>query len=72
MFLYQLPDNLSDKFLKERGKYHFILIVSDTEYFREYEEKYYTEKITELEKKQMIYGLQTVITKIIDPKIIKN
>ena len=72
IILYKLPDNLSDKYLNEREKYHFILIVSETEYFKEYEDKYYKEKITELEKKQMLYGLQTVVTKVLDPKSIKN
>ena len=63
---------MSDRFLKERDMYHFILVISETEYFNEYEEKYYKEIITEQEKNQMTFGLQTKVSRIIDPKTFKK
>jgi len=58
--------------LNEREKYHFILITSETDYFREFEEKYYKEKISEQDKKNMLFGLQTRVSKILDPNRIKE
>jgi hypothetical protein len=58
--------------LKEKDKYHFILITSETEDYAEFEEKYYKENITEKEKKKMMYGLQTRIYKEINSKLVKQ
>lgn len=68
----KFADNLSDRFLKDKEKYHFILITSETEYFTEYEKNYYKEKMSEKDKKKMLYGLQTKIIKEIDMKSVKN
>jgi hypothetical protein len=63
---------LTDRFLKEKDKYHFILITSETDYFVEYENKFYKEKISEIEKKKKLYGLQTRVSKEINLKIVKS
>lgn len=48
------------------------MITSETDYFREFEEKYYKEKISEQDKKNMLFGLQTRVSRIIDPNRIKE
>lgn len=65
-------ENLSDRFINEKEKYHFILITTETDYFSEYEHKFYREKLNEKEKKKMIYGLQTRVSKEINIKILKS
>jgi hypothetical protein len=58
--------------LKEKDKYHFILITSETEDYSEFEAKYYKENITEKEKRKMMYGLQTRVYKEINSKLVKQ
>lgn len=63
---------MTDRFINEKDKYHFILITSETDYFNEYEEKLYCENISEREKRKMIYGIQTKVTKEINLKSLKS
>jgi hypothetical protein len=67
---------LSYRFLEEKEKYHFIFINSETDYFSEYEEKYYKEKLSEKERPKMTGGLQTKVNKEMNVnlinKILKN
>jgi hypothetical protein len=42
------------------------MITSETNYFNHFEEKYYMEKKAENQKKKMMYGLKTRVTKIIN------
>ena len=49
--------NLTQKFVNKRGTYHFIFLNSDTDYFNKLEKKYYTDNITEEDKKKIIFGL---------------
>lgn len=63
---------MSDRFLKEKNKYHFIFITSETDYFKEYEEKYYKEKMGDKERKKMMYGLQTRVSKVINDKLVQQ
>lgn len=58
--------------MKEKDKYHFILITSETEDYSEFEAKYYKENITEKEKRKMMYGLQTRVYKEINSKLVKQ
>ena len=48
---------ITDRFLGERGLYHFIFLTSSTENFTEFENKYYTDNLSELDKKKMMFGL---------------
>lgn len=67
-----MADKLTERFLNEKERYHFIMITSETDYFTEYESKFYQEKISEREKKKMMYGLQTRVSKEINFKIVKS
>ena len=71
-YFFQFAEILSERFFHEKDKYHFVLITSESDYFNEYEEKFYKEKITEKEKRKMMYGLQTHIIKEINYKSVKN
>lgn len=48
------------------------MITSETDYFSEYEEKYYKEIISEKDKRKMMYGLQTKISKEINTKLVSQ
>ena len=48
---------ITDRFLGERGLYHFIFLTSSTENFTDFERKYYKDNISELDKKKMMFGL---------------
>ena len=48
------------------------MITSETNYFKQFEDKFYMEKTAENHKKKMMYGLQTRMTKIINVKEIKK
>ncbi len=48
---------LSNRLLSIRGDNHIILMTSKTDYFKEFEEKYYSEKTTEVERKKMLLGI---------------
>ena len=48
---------ITNRFLGERGNYHFIFLTSSTENFTEFENKYYTDNLSELDKKKMMFGL---------------
>ena len=47
----------SNRFANERGNYHFYFLTSSTENFSLFESKYYTEKLSELDRKKMMFGL---------------
>ena len=57
--------------MKEKDKYHFVMIISETDYFSEFEEKYYKNKNSEINKKHQIFGLQTRVSKILDQERVK-
>lgn len=48
------------------------MITSETDYFNEYEEKIYSENISDRERKRMIYGIQTKTSKEINLKNLKK
>ena len=48
---------LSSNLLQIRGKKHIVLMTSKTDYFNEFEEKFYCENSNLLEKKKMMFGL---------------
>ena len=48
---------ITNRFVGERGNYHFIFLTSSTDTFSDFENKYYTENMSELDKKKMMFGL---------------
>ena len=48
---------ISNRFLGERGLYHFVFLTSTTDNFVDFESKYYKDNLTELDKKKMMFGL---------------
>ena len=52
-----LNEILADKYIQDRGKYHFIFITNTTDTFSKFESKFYKDNITEQDKMKMLYGL---------------
>ena len=48
---------ITNRFLVERGNYHFIFLTSSTDTFSEFESNFYMDNISELDKKKMMFGL---------------
>ena len=48
---------ITDRFLVERGSYHFIFLTTSTDTFSDFESNYYTDNLSELDKKKMLFGL---------------
>ena len=48
---------ITNRFLVERGNYHFIFLTSSTDTFSDFERDYYTDNLSELDKKKMMFGL---------------
>ena len=48
---------ITNRFLVERGNYHFIFLTSSTDTFSDFESNFYTDNISELDKKKMMFGL---------------
>ena len=48
---------MTNRFLQERGNYHFIFLTSSTDTFNKFESNYYVEAISEDERKRMMFGL---------------
>ena len=46
-----------DRFLPERGFYHFIFLTSNTDYFSDFENKFYVDNTTEEQKLMMMCGV---------------
>ena len=66
----ELNDILTDKYIEERGKYHFIFLTSTTDTFSKFESDFYKDNISEQDKQKMIYGLieQKKVDKELDLK----
>jgi hypothetical protein len=47
----------TNRFMNERGNYHFYFLTSSTDTFSVFESKYYTENVSELDRKKMMFGL---------------
>ena len=59
---------MTNRFISERGNYHFIFLTSSTDTFNDFESNYYKESISEEERKKMRFGLieQQKINKELD------
>ena len=62
------PNNLIEKYSNEKDKYHFMLITSQTDYFKEYEDKFYKEE--DGDNNGSNYGLVTKVNKELDVDMI--
>ena len=65
-----LAENLTERFKKDKGLYHIILLTSKTNYFKNFEDDYYTE--IEKENKKRFYQLQTKVEKELNIELTKN
>ena len=48
---------MTNRFITERGNYHFIFLTSNTNIFSEFEKNYYMDNISEEDKKKMLFGV---------------
>ena len=48
---------LSSNLLETRGKNHIVLMTSKTDYFNEFEEKFYSDNTSSIERKKMMFGI---------------
>ena len=65
---------ITDRFIPERGIFHFIFLTSNTVFFSDFEKNFYTENQTEEEKLMIRCGIvdQTKIEKEINLEEVKN
>lgn len=59
---------MTERFFKDKGVLHFILITSDTSYFKEYEERFYQESVN----KEYSFTPSMKVNKQLNLKEIKN
>ena len=48
---------MTNRFIQERGNYHFIFLTTSTDTFSDFESTYYIETISEEQRKKMMFGL---------------
>ena len=53
----EIDDIITKRFLSDRGKYHLILLTSTTDTYKEFENDFYKDNITELDRRKMMIGL---------------
>ena len=65
---------LSSRLLSIRGDNHIILMTSRTDHFNEFEERFYSDKISEAKRKKMLLGIEKdeKIEKVLDLKGVEN
>ena len=65
---------ITDRFVPERGFFHFIFLTSNTDFFSDFEKNFYTDNITEEQKMLMRLGIvdQTKVQKEINLEEVKN
>ena len=65
---------ITDRFIPERGFFHFIFLTSNTDFFSDFEKNFYTDKTTEEQKLMMRLGImdQTKVQKEINLEEVKN
>ena len=65
---------ITDRFIPERGLYHFIFMTSNTDFFSDFEDKLYKDNLTEQEKIMLKIGVmeQTKIKKELNLDEVKN
>ena len=65
---------LSSRLLSIRGDNHIILMTSRTDHFNEFEERFYSDKVSEAKRKKMLLGIEKdeKIEKVLDLKGVEN
>ena len=65
---------ITDRFIPERGFFHFIFLTSNTDFFTDFENNFYIENLSEEEKELIKCGIsdQTKIQKEINLEEVKN
>ena len=65
---------ITDRFLPERGLYHFIYLTSNTDFFFDFENKYYMDNTSERDKLMIKCGImeQTKVQKELNLEEVKN
>ena len=65
---------LSNRLLSIRGQSHIILMTSRTDYFNEFEERFYSDNTTELERTKMMLGIikEEKTEKVLNLDIVEN
>jgi hypothetical protein len=65
---------ITDRFIPERGFYHFIFMTSNTDFFSDFEDKLYKDNLTEKEKLMLKIGVmeETKIKKELNLEEVKN
>jgi len=51
------PDIMTNRFISERGNYHFVFLTSETDTFTDFESQFYKESISEDVRKKMMFGI---------------
>ena len=59
------PEMITERFIPDKGNFHFVFLTSGTDYFKDYE-NFYSEKISERDKKKMMFDIQTKVNKELD------
>ena len=65
-----LPENLTERFKKDKGLYHIILLTSKTNYFNDFEDDYYKE--IEHNNLNKYYQIQSKIEKKLNTELTKK
>ena len=52
-----LNEILTDRFVSVRGIYHFIFLTSNTDAFSDFETNFYSDNLTDYDKKKMLFGI---------------
>ena len=52
-----INDIITNRYINERGKYHFIFLTTNTDAFLNFEEKFYKENISEEDQRKLMFGL---------------
>ncbi len=53
----------AERFVNDKGNYHFVFMTSKTDYFTDYEDNFYEEKNGEIDKYLMMCAIQTKVDK---------
>lgn len=64
--------NTAERFLGDKGNYHFVFMTNKTDYFKDYEENYYEEKEEEMDNFLKLCCVQTKVNKEINKTKAEN
>lgn len=53
----EINDIITNRYINERGKYHFIFLTTNTDAFLNFEEKFYKDNISEEDQRKIMFGL---------------